>query len=528
MGRDTRRSAPSTATSARSRSTSRTTRTVAALHRLVARADVLLENYRPGVAARLGADYETLRELNPRLVYASISGFGQTGPYAQRPGYDLIAQGAGGRDERHRRARRQPGQVRRSRSAISRPGCSAPSASSRALHARERTGEGQQDRHLAVGGRARALDLGDGRAVGDRPRAAAARLRPPPDRALPGAAHRATATSPSAATTRSCGERLCAVIGRAGAGRRPALRHQRRRGWRTAPSWSPSSRPRSTARGTDALGRRAAGGGRPAGPILDYAQVVDDPHTQAREMVVEMEHPEAGTVHALGIPVKLSAPRPARSAGPRRCWASTPTRSCAASSTRDELTSRSSAAASAAWVTFDRPEAHNAMTFAMYEPLVEALRDRRRRRRRPRDGAARRGREGVRRRHRHPPVRRVRRVGRRTGSSTRRAIDAVARPARGGAQADGRARRRLRDGLRAGDLGRLRPARLTPAAKFGMPIARTVGNCLSMEQLRPPGQAARRAAAEGRHVHRAPDRGRGGAGDRLATEVVEPTTPRRA
>src|SRR5829696_4109483 len=67
-----------------------------AFHRLAARADVLLENNRPGVAARLGADYETLRTLNPRLVYASVSGFGQTGPYAQRTGYDLIAQGLAG------------------------------------------------------------------------------------------------------------------------------------------------------------------------------------------------------------------------------------------------------------------------------------------------------------------------------------------------------------------------------------------------------------------------------------------------
>ncbi len=66
------------------------------LHRLARDADVLLENYRPGVAARLGAGWETLSELNPRLIYASVSGFGQTGPYAQRPGYDLIAQGLSG------------------------------------------------------------------------------------------------------------------------------------------------------------------------------------------------------------------------------------------------------------------------------------------------------------------------------------------------------------------------------------------------------------------------------------------------
>ena len=68
----------------------------AVFHRLAHDADVVLENYRPGVAAKLGAGWEDLSELNPRLIYASVSGFGQTGPYAQRPGYDLIAQGLSG------------------------------------------------------------------------------------------------------------------------------------------------------------------------------------------------------------------------------------------------------------------------------------------------------------------------------------------------------------------------------------------------------------------------------------------------
>jgi crotonobetainyl-CoA:carnitine CoA-transferase CaiB-like acyl-CoA transferase len=71
-------------------------RGVEVLKRLVARADVLIENFRPDVKRRLGIDYETLAKLNPRLVYGSISGFGQTGPYADRPGYDQIAQGMGG------------------------------------------------------------------------------------------------------------------------------------------------------------------------------------------------------------------------------------------------------------------------------------------------------------------------------------------------------------------------------------------------------------------------------------------------
>jgi len=67
-----------------------------AFRRLTAECDVIVENYRPGVTARLGADYESLKAVNPGLIYCSISSFGQTGPYAQWPGYDLIIQGMGG------------------------------------------------------------------------------------------------------------------------------------------------------------------------------------------------------------------------------------------------------------------------------------------------------------------------------------------------------------------------------------------------------------------------------------------------
>jgi crotonobetainyl-CoA:carnitine CoA-transferase CaiB-like acyl-CoA transferase len=69
---------------------------VEVLKRLVAKADVVVENFRPDVKHRLGIDYEALSQVNPRLVYASISGFGQSGPYRDRPGYDQIAQGLGG------------------------------------------------------------------------------------------------------------------------------------------------------------------------------------------------------------------------------------------------------------------------------------------------------------------------------------------------------------------------------------------------------------------------------------------------
>jgi crotonobetainyl-CoA:carnitine CoA-transferase CaiB-like acyl-CoA transferase len=69
---------------------------VEVFRRLAAKADVVVENYRPDVKKRLGVDYPALSKINPRLIYASISGFGQDGPYAVRPGFDQVAQGMGG------------------------------------------------------------------------------------------------------------------------------------------------------------------------------------------------------------------------------------------------------------------------------------------------------------------------------------------------------------------------------------------------------------------------------------------------
>src|SRR5207342_2114143 len=69
---------------------------IAAFKRMVEKADVVVENFRPDVKDRLGIDYESLKKINKRIVLASISGFGQDGPYAKRPGFDQIAQGMGG------------------------------------------------------------------------------------------------------------------------------------------------------------------------------------------------------------------------------------------------------------------------------------------------------------------------------------------------------------------------------------------------------------------------------------------------
>ena len=72
---------------------------------LAGKCDVLLENYKVGDLARYGLGYDDLKKLNPRLIYCSVTGFGQTGPYRDRPGYDFMVAGHGRADEHHRRAR---------------------------------------------------------------------------------------------------------------------------------------------------------------------------------------------------------------------------------------------------------------------------------------------------------------------------------------------------------------------------------------------------------------------------------------
>jgi len=115
---------------------------VAILKRMVERADILVENYRPDVKTRLGIDYETLSTVNPRLIYASISGFGQDGPYRDRPGVDQIAQGMSGLMSVTGEPGRGPMRVGTALADLS-AGMFAAMGILIALHERERSGRGQ-------------------------------------------------------------------------------------------------------------------------------------------------------------------------------------------------------------------------------------------------------------------------------------------------------------------------------------------------------------------------------------------------
>src|SRR3954451_20963357 len=275
---------------------------IATLHRLVERADVLTQNFRPGVSKRLSADYETLRAINPRLIYASISGFGQTGPYAQRPGFDLIAQGVSGVMSVTGEPDGNPVKCGVPVSDLS-AGLFCAVGILSALEARHRTGEGQRiDTSLWEGAFALSIwETAELWATGRTP----GKL---------GSAHRLTAPYQALKTrdgyltvggnNDKLYRRLCATLGREDLVERfPTNAERMARRPELVKELEAALAAHDTADWVQAL----LDAGVPAGPIHDYAQAVADPHTRAREMVVEMQHPEAGTVYGLGIPVKLSA-----------------------------------------------------------------------------------------------------------------------------------------------------------------------------------------------------------------------------
>jgi len=273
------------------------------LHRLARDADVVLENYRPGVASRLGAGWDVLSRLNPRLIYASVSGFGQTGPYAQRPGYDLIAQGLAGVMSVTGEPGGEPVKCGIPISDLS-AGLFCAVAILSAVIARERTGRGQRiDTSLFEG--ALALSVwetaelwGTGRVP--QPLGSAHRLTAP---------YQALRTRDGHITVGANNQRLwrrfCDAIGR------PALVDDPRFASNAARM---AHRGQLVAELESALAERSTDewvavlieAGVPCGPIHDYRQVFEDPHTRAREMEVRLEHPSEGEVRTLGIPVKLS------------------------------------------------------------------------------------------------------------------------------------------------------------------------------------------------------------------------------
>jgi formyl-CoA transferase len=272
-------------------------------YRLVQSADILLENYRPGVTKRLGIDYETLSKINPRLVYASISGFGQTGPWSQRPGFDLIAQAMAGVMSI---TGHPGGPPTKSGVPVSDIGCAlfALYGILAAYIGREKTGRGQYvDASLFEAAIAFSIwDISEFWGTGRVPTPLGTANRF-------GAPYQAVKAKDAYFVMGANNNRLfqtfCDAIGR------PDLMADERFASNAARL---ANRNALIAEMEKSLAAKPAAewidlllaAGVPAGPIQNYAEALDNDHARAREVVMEMDHPVEGTVKSIGFPVKLS------------------------------------------------------------------------------------------------------------------------------------------------------------------------------------------------------------------------------
>lgn len=285
-----------------------------AFKRLVGTADVVVENFRPGVVTRLGIDYESLRRIKPDLIYASISGFGQTGPYADRPGYDLIAQGMSGIMSISGEPGGNPVKSGIPVADLS-AGMFCAVGILGAVVARGRTGDGQYiDTSLYDSALALSIwetsDLwANGRPPG--PFGSAHRFSAP---------YQALRTRDGHITVGANNAKLwtglCRAMGRDDLLEDPRFgSNEQRMGHRDELTHELELTLKEA--DTEHWVAVLLAAGVPAGPIRDYRQVVEDEHTIAREMVVSVSHPIEGEVLSLGTPIKLSGtPAGVRSAAP--------------------------------------------------------------------------------------------------------------------------------------------------------------------------------------------------------------------
>jgi crotonobetainyl-CoA:carnitine CoA-transferase CaiB-like acyl-CoA transferase len=279
----------------------------AIIHKLLEHCDILVENFKVGALAKYGLGYEQLAKTHPRLIYCSITGFGQTGPYAPRPGYDALIQAMGG-------VMSLTGEPNGSPQKVGVPvadlfaglyGCIGILA---AVNHRNSTGQGQQidigmlDTHVAWLANQGMNYLATGenpvRLGNQHPNIAPYQEFPTKD----GYLILAVGNDPTF-------ERFCKAFGQEALLADPRfatnpIRVQNRQ--LVTDTLTPVMKSKTTAEWIDALEALKIG----CGPINTLEQVFADPHVQAREMVVEMAHGSGETVKVIANPVKLSATPP--------------------------------------------------------------------------------------------------------------------------------------------------------------------------------------------------------------------------
>ena len=284
------------------------------VRRMARDADVLVENMRPGTLDRMGLGYEDLRKENPALVYCSISGFGTTGPYKDRPGFDLMAQGMSGLMSITGVAGGPP---MRNGPPITdlNAGIYAAFGVMNAYVSRLKTGVGQ---HVD----ASLLEAGIAYTIWESAIYFATGVPPEPV----GSGHHLSAPYQAFATAdgyimvgganQANWERLCGAIGREDLLEDETFASNALRMQNLAlleETLQETLSQQTTAHWLEAL----VNAGVPCGPINDMAEVYADPQVAARDMVVELEHPLAGATRNIGVPIKLSeTPGSVRTAAP--------------------------------------------------------------------------------------------------------------------------------------------------------------------------------------------------------------------
>ena len=273
------------------------------LHRLVRSADVLVENYRPDVKERLGIDYDSLAAINPRIILASISGFGQDGPYRDRPGFDQIAQGMSGMMSVTGKPGEGPMRVGAAVIDVA-TGLYAALGVMTALHERERSGRGQWVQSSLLQSGLGLMDFQAARFVvdGEVPR----QVGNDHPTGMPTSAY---ATADGHVNLGAGGEamwvKLCEVIGR------PALAGDPR--FAKGPDRSRNRVDLNAILGEVFRTRTSAdwierlnAAGVPCGPIYTMDQVFDDPQVIHGRMATTVTHPTRGEIRVLAPTATLS------------------------------------------------------------------------------------------------------------------------------------------------------------------------------------------------------------------------------
>ena len=268
-------------------------------------ADIVIENYRPGVTRSLGIDYPAIRAINPDVIYASISGFGQTGPYSRKGGFDIIAQGMSGIMTMTGEAGGRPAKVGIAMNDIA-AGTTALYSILGAYIKRLKTGEGVYlETSLLEAGMAWTYwEFGAYFGGGEIPTATGTRHR----RSTPYQAYR---TQDAYVTVGANNEKLWAAFC-TGVLERPELMGDERFRTRSArlkniDALQDEIEKVLVKRPTEHWVAKLDATGVPGGPVFNYVQAFENEHARARNMVAEVDHPKIGRMKILGNPVKASA-----------------------------------------------------------------------------------------------------------------------------------------------------------------------------------------------------------------------------